>query len=90
MSMRTFSAAAAGIATVLFLAGAPALAQPAGAQEACTNDAMTLCQDLISEGNHGKIRSCLARKRASLSPECRRFFGGGGGRHHRQRRQRRS
>jgi hypothetical protein len=84
--MRNFTAAAAALATAIVLTGAPAIAQapPPGAEEACGGDAMRLCQDLISEGNHGKIKACLIRNRRSLSPECAAFFGRGRGHRHRR------
>jgi hypothetical protein len=56
----------------------PALAQQSEAERACTSDAMSLCSELISEGNRGKIASCLRRNRSSLSADCRAVMGGKG------------
>lgn len=74
MSMRMISLAAIGFAAVLsFSAPASSQAQEGNqaAEQACTPDVMRLCQELISEGNHGKIAACLKRKSRALSPECR-------------------
>jgi hypothetical protein len=54
----------------------PVLAQSSDAERACTSDAMSLCSNLISEGNRSKIASCLARNRSSLSADCRAVMGG--------------
>lgn len=58
------------------VAPSPALAQQSEAERACTSDAMSLCSDLISEGNRGRIAACLRRNRSSLSAECRAVMGG--------------
>jgi hypothetical protein len=41
-------------------------------QQACTPDAMRLCSEFIPDVP--RITACMARKRASLSPACRRVF----------------
>jgi hypothetical protein len=60
----------------------PAAAETA--REACTHDAFRLCGDAIPDV--GKTKACLARNKASLSPQCRVAFGGGGAHGHRHRR----
>jgi hypothetical protein len=60
------------------VAPAPALAQQSEAERACTSDVMSLCSELVSEGNRGKIASCLRRNRGSLSADCRAVMGGKG------------
>ena len=71
---------AAAFVTTLFMAGAsqPASAQSGrpGSEEACTPDVMRLCSEFVSEGDRGKITSCLRKKRRALSKECRAVFGG--------------
>jgi hypothetical protein len=84
------SLAALGFAAVLsFSAPASSQAQEGNqaAEQACTPDVMRLCQELISEGNHGKIAACLKRKSRALSPECRGAMKGPGkAKHHRRHR----
>ncbi len=71
------------------VAPSPVLAQQSEAERACTSDAMSLCSDLISEGNHGRIAACLRRNRSSLSADCRAVMGGKGGRKSKRRAKRR-
>jgi hypothetical protein len=44
-------------------------------QQACTPDAMNLCQNYIPDA--GRVRACLLSRRASLSPACRAAIGAG-------------
>ncbi len=77
LGVPSLTIAAGGFLLVIVttFAPAPALAQSA-AEQACTPDVMSLCSDLISEGNRGRIASCLRRNRSSLSAECRAVMGG--------------
>jgi hypothetical protein len=68
----------AAIAAIIGLVWAVSTATPAAAQgtpeqqQACTPDAMRLCSEFIPDVS--RITACMARKRASLSPACRRVF----------------
>jgi hypothetical protein len=58
------------------------------AREACTPDAMRLCNEFIPD--EAKVKSCMLRKRSELSEACRLAMRGGGStggaeRHHRYR-----
>ena len=41
-------------------------------EQACTNDAMTLCKDDIPD--EAKVTACMTAKRAQLSPGCAKMF----------------
>jgi hypothetical protein len=66
-------AASAAIFALVWAAAftpAPAAAQgSAQQQQACTPDAMRLCNEFIPDV--AKVSACMGRKRASLSPACR-------------------
>jgi len=68
------------VAALLCLAIGQAAAQGAPGQvdvrQACTPDAMRLCNDTIPDV--AKTTACMKAKRAQLSPECRVAMGGGG------------
>jgi len=53
------------------------------ARQACTPDAMRLCQEFIPDAE--RVKTCMLRKRRELSAECRAAMAGGGHRagHHR-------
>jgi hypothetical protein len=51
---------------------------PADVQQACTPDAMRLCNDTIPDV--AKTTACMKAKRAQLSQECRVAMAGGSGR----------
>ena len=56
------------------------------AREACTPDAMRLCNEFIPD--EARVKSCMLRKRSELSEACRLAMRGGGStgggeRHHR-------
>ncbi|WP_081948851.1 MULTISPECIES: hypothetical protein [unclassified Methylobacterium] len=54
----------------VFALASPALSQGTPEQQqACTPDAMSLCQNYIPDA--GRVRACLLSRRASLSPACR-------------------
>ena len=84
MKFRTAHKAArpiAGVAALfglaLLLAPAPAAAQGTPEQRAaCEPDAMRLCGEFVPDVE--RIKACMYRKRAQLSPACRVYFGGGG------------
>jgi hypothetical protein len=44
-------------------------------RQACTPDAMRLCNEFIPD--EGKVKTCMLAKRAQLSVECRTAMGGG-------------
>jgi hypothetical protein len=68
----TGAAALLGVA----LMSLPALAQGTPEQRAaCEDDAMRLCQQFVPDID--RIKACMARHRAQLSPRCRVYFGGG-------------
>jgi hypothetical protein len=48
----------------------------AAAREACTPDAMRLCNEFIPD--EAKVKSCMLRKRSELSEACRLAMRGGG------------
>jgi hypothetical protein len=58
---------------VLFLS-ATMLPASANMQAACTEDALRLCNAYIP--NEARVKSCLARNKAKLSPACKPAFGG--------------
>jgi hypothetical protein len=59
-----------GVIGICALGITGAAAQPSDeARQACTGDAMRLCSDFIPDVP--KITSCMMRKRAQLSAECR-------------------
>ena len=45
-------------------------------EQACYNDAMTLCKDAVPDED--KITACMASKRKQLSPLCGKIFDEGG------------
>jgi hypothetical protein len=47
------------------------------AREACTPDAMRLCNEFIPD--EGRVKSCMLRKRSQLSEACRLAMRGGSG-----------
>jgi len=64
----------------LLLALSPAVVTTATAEtpeqrEACTHDAFRLCSDAMPDA--ARVKGCLLRVRASLSPLCRSAFTGG-------------
>jgi hypothetical protein len=66
----------AGPAGALLLCGlASASAQAVDVRQACTPDAMRLCNEFIPD--EGKVKSCMMAKRAQLSVECRSAMAGG-------------
>jgi hypothetical protein len=68
-------AAASGLA--LLLAASPVSAQGTPEQRAaCEPDAMRLCGEFVPDVE--RIKACMYRKRAQLTPACRVYFGGGG------------
>jgi hypothetical protein len=70
---------------VLMAAVASSLAAAQGTpaqQQACTGDAMRLCSAFIPDV--GRVTSCMARHRGSLSAACRAAMGGGKRPHHRR------
>lgn len=50
-------------------------AQGVDVRQACTPDAMRLCNEFIPD--EAKVRSCMLAKRVQLSQECRLAMGGG-------------
>lgn len=58
---------------VLFLS-TTMLPASANMQAACTEDALRLCNAFIPD--EGRVKSCLARNKAKLSPACKPAFGG--------------
>jgi len=48
----------------------------AEARQACTPDAMRLCSEFIPDAE--RVKACMLRKRAQLSPACRIAMRGGG------------
>jgi hypothetical protein len=60
-----------------------AYAQAVDVRQACTPDAMRLCNQFIPD--EAKITSCMMAKKRQLSPECRTAMAGGShrGGHHR-------
>jgi hypothetical protein len=63
-------------AAALLLSGvAGASAQAVDVRQACTPDAMRLCNEFIPD--EGKVKSCMMAKRAQLSVECRTAIAGG-------------
>lgn len=46
------------------------------ARTACTPDAMRLCSDFIPDAD--RVKSCMMKKRAQLSDDCRTAMRGGG------------
>jgi hypothetical protein len=58
--------------------GAASAEVPADVQQACTPDAMRLCNDTIPDV--AKTTACMKAKRAQLSQECRVAMAGGSGR----------
>jgi hypothetical protein len=70
----------AGMAMLICFAAGTFALDPAAAQgtadqrQACTGDALRLCNQFIPDAV--TTGACLARMRASLTPECRVFFGG--------------
>jgi hypothetical protein len=65
------------------LNGAGAAQGSQEAREACTPDAMRLCNEFIPD--EAKVKSCMLRKRSQLSEACRVAMRGGSGdgeRHH--------
>jgi hypothetical protein len=78
--LRPLAAVAALCALALLLAAAPAGAQGTPAQRAaCEGDAMRLCGEFVPDVE--RIKACMYRKRAQLSPACRVYFGGGKGKY---------
>jgi hypothetical protein len=74
--------AVAALASVTLALTTPAFAEYRGtaeAQQACTPDAFRLCGQFMPDA--GQIAACLARQKASLSPECHKVFAGGLHRH---------
>lgn len=71
MHSRSLLCAAAGLLTVLMVAGGtkPAAAQASDAAERCTPDVMRLCNEFIPDAD--RIVKCLKAKRRQLSASCR-------------------
>lgn len=71
MHSRSLLCAAAGLLTVLMVAGGtkPAAAQAADAADRCTPDVMRLCNEFIPDAD--RIVKCLKAKRRQLSTSCR-------------------
>ena len=67
---RSLLCAAAGVLTVLMVAGAtkPAAAQASDAADRCTPDVMRLCSEFIPDAD--RIVVCLKAKRRQLTPTC--------------------
>lgn len=67
---RSLLCAAAGVLTVLMVAGTskPAAAQASDAADRCTPDVMRLCNEYIPDAD--RIVACLKVKRRQLSPSC--------------------
>jgi hypothetical protein len=68
------------VCAVLFCSLYQAVAQgttPVDVQQACTPDAMRLCNDTIPDV--AKTTACMKAKRAQVSKECRVAMAGGGG-----------
>jgi hypothetical protein len=67
---RSLLCAAAGVLTVLMVAGAtkPAAAQAADAADRCTPDVMRLCSEFVPDAD--RIVVCLKAKRRQLTPTC--------------------
>lgn len=70
MHSRSLLCAAAGLLTVLMVAGGakPAAAQAADAADRCTPDVMRLCSEFVPD--EGRIVTCLKAKRRQLSKSC--------------------
>jgi hypothetical protein len=70
MHSRSLLCAAAGLLTVLMVAGGakPAAAQAADAADRCTPDVMRLCSEFVPDAD--RIVKCLKVKRRQLSPSC--------------------
>ena len=71
MHSRSLLCAAAGLLTVLMVAGGtkPAAAQASDAADRCTPDVMRLCNEFIPDAD--RIVACLKSKRGQLTPSCR-------------------
>ena len=67
---RSLLCAAAGVLTVLMVAGGtkPATAQSSDAADRCTPDVMRLCYEFIPDAD--RIVVCLKAKRRQLTPAC--------------------
>jgi hypothetical protein len=75
-SLRPSIAVAALFILALLLPAAPASAQGTPQQRAaCEGDATRLCGEFVPDIE--RIKACMSRKRAQLSPACRIYFGGG-------------
>ena len=87
---RSLLCAAAGVLTVLMVAGAtkPAAAQAADAADRCTPDVMRLCNEFIPDAD--RIVKCLKAKRRQLSPSCLSALTSGGGKAKKRRARRHS
>ena len=68
------SLASAGLLLGLVLV--PAAAQEMTAEQACTNDAYSFCNEFIPD--RAKVGACLRRNARKISPACRTFVVGGG------------
>jgi len=68
------SLASAGLLLGLVLM--PAAAQEMTAEQACTSDAYSFCNEFIPD--RAKVGACLRRNARKISPACRTFVVGGG------------
>jgi hypothetical protein len=74
--LRSPIAVAALFTLALLLPAAPASAQGTPQQRAaCEDDAMRLCGQFVPDVE--RIKACMSRRQAQLSPACRVYFGGG-------------
>jgi hypothetical protein len=64
------------LGALLFFGLAGAGAQVVDVRQACTPDAMRLCNEFIPD--EGKVKTCMLARRAQLSQECRSAMAGGG------------
>jgi hypothetical protein len=60
------------IAFIMIMAPLPALAYTQADADACTPDAMRLCQNAIPDAE--RVGSCLAQNKPNLSPACKIVF----------------
>ena len=73
LRFKTFLAAATlGLALAVLALPRAGFAYTQEEQQACTPDAMRLCNEFIP--NVDAITACMIKKKAQLSPQCRVFF----------------